>query len=770
MIRSCRAILCLFCCIVAFGGCAARKPPLENIYTGLKEDPHALDTSVLAGKKIVIDPGHGGSFNGAIGVDSLREADANLGVALYLWGLCANAGADASLTRTADRDYLPAGSKESGDDLKARVAKANELDPDAFVSIHHNANFPVKREVNKIEVYYRASDPGASLELAEELQVHLARNLGIETAEVRPGNYAVLRLSTAHAAVLGEASYLSHPAVEERLKLSEKQKLEAEAYFLGLVAYFSRGVPKIERISPASDSLTNPVEISFAVESGAAVPLDPTSARVSIGTSEVIPLFDEATSVIRTSIPPDAPNESYAVRATIRSMRGATARSKPYSLVLARPARHILPLELRPESESTVSLSVKVLDELGGNVANGTEVTAVSLKDGKSFANRCSNGSCALEIPRERARETFVFKTQGVADTIRFAPPGAHPGIAFIATNARTRSRIPFPSIDRRPLPSVTGDARGWAFMPAADGADTVLVYAPGYKPAYVESIGARAARDIVHVALEPLFGGVLQGKRLALDPAGGGTDPGGRGKNGLRGASVNLAVARYLRNLLERAGGDVTLTREGDEPISPQERVYIVNRSDADVAIGIRHEAPPAPLGGTRAVLHYPGSSGGTLFAGKLAAALASPPPGGTFSVGEWASVFLQQTSCTACEIYGGPVEDEAMEAAMSDNDWLRLEAEEIFAAVLRYFGCDTLMPAALTVKVTLNGAPAPGAAVDIDQALTRSADAEGLAVFTCVETGWHVVTVRLKDGRSALFRRNISSGDSGVLLLELP
>ena len=78
--------------------------------------------------------------------------------------------------------------------------------------------------------------------------------------------------------------------------------------------------------------------------------------------------------------------------------------------------------------------------------------------------------------------------------------------------------------------------------------------------------------------------------------------------------------------------------------------------------------------------------------------------------------------------------------------------------------------MPAALTVKVTLNGAPAPGATVDIDQALTRSADAEGLAGFTCVETGWHVVTVRLKDGRSALFRRNISSGDSGVLLLELP
>jgi N-acetylmuramoyl-L-alanine amidase len=769
MIGSYRAILCLLCCIVALAGCAAHKPPPENIYAGLKEEPRELDTSVLAGKRIVIDPGHGGSFDGAIGADSLREADANLGVALYLWGLCADAGAIASLTRTADRDHLPAGSRESGDDLKARVAKANELDPDAFISIHHNANLPVKRDVNKIEVYYRASDPGASLELAEELQVHLARNLGIQTAEVRPGNYAMLRLSNAHAAVLGEASYLSHPAVEERLKLSAKQKLEAEAYFFGLVGYFAKGVPTIQRISPAADSLTSPAEISFAVQSSAGIALDPTSARVSIGASEVIPLFDEAKSVIRVSIPPDAPNETYAVRATIRSMRGATARSKPYSLVLARPARHILPLEARPESESTVSLSVKVLDELGGNVANGTEVTAVSLKDGKRFTQQCSNGSCAMVVPRERAREAFAFQTEGITDTIRFAPPEASPRIAIIATDALTRNRIPYPLIGRRPFETVTGDSQGRAFIPASNGVDSVLVHAPGYKPAFMESIGARAAGDIVHVALEPLFGGVLQGKRLALDPAGGGADPGGRGTNGLRGASVNLSVARCLRSILERAGSDVTLTRAGDEPISAQERVYIVNRSEADLAIGIRHEAPPAPIEGTRSVLHYPGSRGGALLAEKLAAALAALPPGGVFSVDAWASLFLQQTACTACEIYGGPVEDEAMEAAMSDNDWLRLEAEEIFAAVLRYFGCDSLLPAALAVKVTMNGAPAPGAAVDIDQALTRLTDAHGLAVFTCVEAGRHLVSVRLKDGRSALFKKNLVSNDSGMLLLEI-
>jgi len=62
------------------GGCLRPMlPPSVSVYI-----PKA-QTESLTGKIVVIDPGHGGSEMGAIGQNGLREAEVNLGVALYLW-------------------------------------------------------------------------------------------------------------------------------------------------------------------------------------------------------------------------------------------------------------------------------------------------------------------------------------------------------------------------------------------------------------------------------------------------------------------------------------------------------------------------------------------------------------------------------------------------------------------------------------------------------------------------------------------------------------
>jgi len=97
MNRSLRLVILLSFGGLALAGCAAQKAGRDDLYAGLKEKSESLDARVLAGRTIVIDPGHGGAFDGALGADSLREADANLGVALYLWGLCTDAGALAHL-------------------------------------------------------------------------------------------------------------------------------------------------------------------------------------------------------------------------------------------------------------------------------------------------------------------------------------------------------------------------------------------------------------------------------------------------------------------------------------------------------------------------------------------------------------------------------------------------------------------------------------------------------------------------------------------------
>jgi N-acetylmuramoyl-L-alanine amidase len=769
MNRRLRQILFIPPCVLILAGCAAHKPEFEGLYAGLKEEPAESDARVLAGKVIVIDPGHGGSLHGALGADSLREADVNLGIALYLWGLCKDVGADAHLTRTADRDYLPPGSNEPADDLKARVEMANTLKPDVFISIHHNASFPVRRDVNKIEAYYRASDPGASLELAQDIQLHLARNLGTPTSEVKPGNYYVLRLSTARAAVLVEASYLSLPAVEERLKLSAKQKLEAEAYFLGLVEYFSRGIPGLARISPARDTIESPAEISFAVRTDGGIPIDPASAKIAIGPRERAALFDPITATMRLAPDPSLPNGTYVVRGSARSMKGATAGSEPFTMLLARPPRFILPLAPREKPGEIVSLSAVVLDALAMHVADGTPVEVRSLKDGTTRAGVCINGAFTIEVPNELAREAFVFAVSNMADTLHFAGLEETSRIAVIAYDSHTGEGIDGAIVLRGSKESFAADTEGRLLIPSSGKAETLLVYADGYRPLIIDTASARSSSTIVRAPLDPLFNGVFHGRRIALDPAGGGTDAGGRGSGGLRGSSVNLTVARELRDLLERVGADVTLTRQGDEPISMQERVYVVNRSNAELAIGIGHGAPPEPIDSPRIALHYPGSRSGLSIAERLASFLESLPPQGMFATGEWAGVFLQQTACAACEIYCGPIEDDAREALMMRSHWLHFEAERIMAAAAVYFGFEAARAVGCMVRIVSRGEPAAGAYVDIDRLFVGTTDADGSVSFALVDPGEHLITVRASDGRSVLVMKQVAQ-DARELVIELP
>ena len=769
MSRTIRLLLLLPSAALLFAGCAAHKPPVTALYAGLKEKPETLDATALAGRRIVIDPGHGGAIGGAVGVDSLREADANLGVALYLWGLCKDAGAQVELTRSSDRDYLPPGSKSSGDDLKARIEKANEIDTDVFISIHHNSNLALRRDMNRIEVYYRSDDPGASLELASDVETHLSRNLGIERSEVRPGNYYVLRLSKARAAVLGEASYLSQPDVENRLKLSEKQKLEAQAYYLGLIAYFSRGVPALERLSPAADTLTSPAVISFRVLPSRGMPIDPASVGVSIGQVEAASVYDPVTRVMRLAMDPRLPNGTYAVWATARSVGGATARTRPYALFLDRPARHILPLEPERGADSTVSLSVRVLDELGSPVADGTPVTAHVLKKGATFSGRTIRGVFTVEAPLGFARYPFAFKTRGTADTMRFAVAAAGPSLGVLVTDTRTGSPVPGAIIVRSGGAIVTGDDEGRALVPLTGRPDTLIVRATGYAPAIVDGIAAGGASTVRRVALEPFFGGALIGKRIVLDPGGGGSDPDGVGANRLRGSSVSLEVAKQLRGMLEAAGARIDLTRDGDETISVQERVYLVNRSGAELAIGIHHGPVPGDPSSARTIFRYPGSAPGMLVSRSIGDALQSVPPAGAFALRETADAFVTHTSCPAVELYCGSVETPELEALMASPQWTRLEAERLCAGIAASFGAAEPPPGTARVKALAGGAPAAGAEIDLDGVFVQTADEQGAALFSCVAAGRHLVTVRTRDGRAARFMTDLAGSRAGEVILEL-
>ena len=259
--------------VITLIACAPKpRPPQPSFYDRLAEPLDTLDIRSVAGRKIVIDPGHGGVFRGAIGLEGLDEADVNLGVALYLWGLLDDAGAQVFLTRKVDRDFVDGDRLALRKDLEARVALTDSIAPDVFMSLHHNADFAGDRTFNEIQIYHKIGDDGPSLDIARIVARHLRGNIGETKTRVLPGNYYVLRNSKVPA-ILCEPSYISNPHVESKLKLADKQRLEAEVYFLALIDYFGRGIPGIESLSPEGNIATAMPRIEVVFEEEAVIDL-----------------------------------------------------------------------------------------------------------------------------------------------------------------------------------------------------------------------------------------------------------------------------------------------------------------------------------------------------------------------------------------------------------------------------------------------------------------------------------------------------------------
>ncbi len=87
------------------------------------------------------------------------------------------------------------------------------------------------------------------------------------------------------------------------------------------------------------------------------------------------------------------------------------------------------------------------------------------------------------------------------------------------------------------------------------------------------------------------------KGLKIFLDPGHGGTDRKNRGPAGLAiEADLNLKVALYLRDYLQRAGAIVNMSRDRDTFISLDDRSRLANEWGADIFISIHHNAPGKP------------------------------------------------------------------------------------------------------------------------------------------------------------------------------
>ena len=216
----------------------------------------------LAGKTIILDPGHGGRDSGARFVFGdgvrLKESHVVLEVALRMTRLLQRYGATVELTRCRDA-YVP---------LHWRADFANRRESaDLFVSIHVNGS--LDKQTNATEAYYASPSTervarylfGTYTTLGLWGTLNASRRL--EKGGVHPREFVVLR-ETRVPSVLTESVYLTNPQEAAALRWSRRGRASrfseiVRGHVRGILNYFAHpgpvrpaAVPRALRARPSA--------------------------------------------------------------------------------------------------------------------------------------------------------------------------------------------------------------------------------------------------------------------------------------------------------------------------------------------------------------------------------------------------------------------------------------------------------------------------------------------------------------------------------------
>ncbi|MGI5940494.1 MAG: N-acetylmuramoyl-L-alanine amidase [Thermoleophilia bacterium] len=179
---------------------------------------------------ICIDPGHGGSASGAIGVSGSLEKDINLDIAKFVAADLRAAGLEVLMTRDDDRFV----------GLQERANIANAAQATLFVSIHCNAIN--NADVKGTETFYEGTaadyDPESKL-LAEAIQRALVKALGSKDrgAKTWYGQTLVVLAKSTMTGVLTEVGFLTNAEEEAKLLTADYQRTAARAIADGIIEY-----------------------------------------------------------------------------------------------------------------------------------------------------------------------------------------------------------------------------------------------------------------------------------------------------------------------------------------------------------------------------------------------------------------------------------------------------------------------------------------------------------------------------------------------------
>lgn len=208
---------------------------VDKPFEGLEDDLNNLMT--LKGKRIAIDPGHGGNDAGAIGPTGVMEKNVTLKVALELKRLLESQGAEVIMTRETDRTVSEKGAKASDiEELGARCDVANRAGVEIFISIHADS-FTRPEARGTTGYYYSKSTSGKGQKLADCIRRNLVEQLGTPSRGTQPCNFYVVK-NTDMPATLIELGFISNKEEEQLLDSKEGVMKAAQGIFDGIEDYF----------------------------------------------------------------------------------------------------------------------------------------------------------------------------------------------------------------------------------------------------------------------------------------------------------------------------------------------------------------------------------------------------------------------------------------------------------------------------------------------------------------------------------------------------
>lgn len=203
---------------------------------------HAENGSGEKKKYIVcVDPGHGGTDPGKVGINGQLEKDINLAIAKKLKTYLE--ASDVTVVLTRDKDM---GLYSSGDahkkmaDMRKRCQLVEEVKPDLVISIHQNSYHEEAIRGGQV-FYYKTSVRGKKL--AQILQERFDYVLGdANKRQAKANDNYYLLLHVKEPIIIAECGFLSNWEEAEKLETKEYQDRLAWTLHMGIMEYLNQEI------------------------------------------------------------------------------------------------------------------------------------------------------------------------------------------------------------------------------------------------------------------------------------------------------------------------------------------------------------------------------------------------------------------------------------------------------------------------------------------------------------------------------------------------